>query len=108
MPFTPASGRRRRPPCAASWQTGLVVRPLPPSSAVTAPRQALNFALADAGQPERYLALESDGQVAQFVLTDPAAFLPVAERYGLPLSGDPTAAMRKGKEYEQRFRESLE
>jgi hypothetical protein len=74
---------------------------------VEAVQNAINFALADAGRPERYLALESDGQMAQFVFADPAAFLPVAERYGLPLSGDPTAAMRKGKEYEQRLRESL-
>jgi hypothetical protein len=75
---------------------------------VEAVQEALNFALADAGRKERYLALESAGQIAQFVFADPAAFLPVAERYGLPLSGDPAAAMRKGKEYEQRVLESLE
>jgi HEAT repeat protein len=68
---------------------------------VQAVQEALNFALADNGMRQRYIALESGGQVAQFVFADPAVFEPFARRYALPLSGDPTQAMRKGIEYER-------
>jgi hypothetical protein len=69
---------------------------------VEAVLRALNFALETAGQKERFIAEESDGQVASFVFAVPAAFLPIAEKYGSPLSQDPDEAMRKGKEYEQK------
>ena len=64
-------------------------------------QRALNFALEKAGQRERYLALESDGQIAQFVFADPEVFRPIANRYGLPFSYDPSTAMRKGQQYER-------
>jgi hypothetical protein len=75
---------------------------------VEAVHQALNFALETANQRERFIALKSDGQIAEFVFADPAVFLPIAERYGLPLSDDPTEAMRLGKAYEQGIGESEE
>jgi hypothetical protein len=68
---------------------------------VEAVRQALNFALADAGLPQRYLALHGKGQIAELVFADPAAFVPVAERYGPALSEDASQAMRLGKVYER-------
>lgn len=74
---------------------------------VEAVQRAMNYALETAGRKERFLALEGDGQVASFVFADPAAFAPVARTYGLPLSDDPDAAMRKGKEYERHVIESF-
>jgi hypothetical protein len=64
--------------------------------------RALNFALRTAGQKERYITLASNGQAASFVFAVPAAFLPIAEKYGLALSDDPDAAMRKGKDFEEK------
>jgi hypothetical protein len=69
---------------------------------VEAVQRALNFALEQAGQRERFLALESDGQIASFVFANPEVFLPLADKYGLPLSADANEAMRKGKEFEQK------
>ena len=59
-----------------------------------------NFALETTWRKERFLALESGGQDASFVFADPAALAPIAAKYGLPLSDDPDAAMRKGKEFD--------
>ncbi|HEY2587716.1 MAG TPA: hypothetical protein VGI81_18360 [Tepidisphaeraceae bacterium] len=64
---------------------------------------ALNFALADAGFRQRFIALATGGQIAEFVFADPSAFVPIAERYGIPLSADPSEAMRAGKEYERQI-----
>jgi hypothetical protein len=54
---------------------------------------------------QRYVALESGGQVAQFVFAEPAAFEPFARRYAVPLSDDAGQAMRKGIEYEEQVGE---
>jgi hypothetical protein len=69
---------------------------------VEAVHRAINSALATAGQRERFIALESEGQIAAFVFADPERFIPVAKKYGLPLSDDPDSAMRKGREYERK------
>jgi hypothetical protein len=61
---------------------------------------ALNAALESAGLPDRYLPLEPAGQVAQFILAPPDTLHPIAEKYGLPLSTDPAAAMRQGQAFE--------
>ena len=71
-------------------------------------QRALNFALKTAGQKERFVALDTEGQAAAFVFADPAALLPIAKKYGLPLSDDPDAAMRRGKEYERKVIERLQ
>jgi HEAT repeat protein len=47
----------------------------------------INAALERDGHPERYLVLQPDGQSTWFVFADPAAFLPIAERYFLPAAG---------------------
>src|SRR5262249_13478331 len=59
--------------------------------------RALNAALEHNGHRERYLGLYTGDQCARFVFADPAAFVPVARRYGLPLSQDPSEAMRAGR-----------
>lgn len=64
--------------------------------------EALNFALEQAGMPERYLMLESGDQCAQIVFADPRGFGPIAERCGLTLAEDPSAPMRAGRAYEAR------
>jgi HEAT repeat protein len=63
----------------------------------------MNFALITTGQPERFITLDSNGQVAAFVFADPKVFIPIAERYGLPLSDDPSKAMNLGIEYERQL-----
>ncbi len=75
---------------------------------VAAVQRALNFALKTAGQRERFIALGAEGQMAAFVFADPAAFFPIAKKYGLPLSDDPDAAMRRGKEFERQAIERLQ
>jgi hypothetical protein len=70
--------------------------------------RALNTALEHNGQRERYLGLYTGDQCARFVFADPAAFVPVAQRYGLPLAQDPSEAMRAGRAFEQQVLESLE
>lgn len=62
----------------------------------------INFALETTGQPERFITEESGGQIAYFIFADPFAFVPIARKYGLPLSNDPAEAMRKGMEFEER------
>jgi HEAT repeat protein len=62
----------------------------------------INFALETVGQPQRFITLDSDGQIASFVFADPAAFLPIAKKYRLPLSEDASKAMREGIEFERR------
>ena len=67
----------------------------------------VNFALETAGQFQRFIALDSSGQIASFVFADPKAFLPIAAKYGLPLSDDASKAMRMGIEFEQRVIEGM-
>lgn len=74
---------------------------------VAAVHRALNFALRTAGRRERFIVLGDVGQYAEFVFADPAAFEPIAARYGLPLSDDPDAPMRQGKAYEQHVIDQL-
>lgn len=62
----------------------------------------INFALKETGKAERFITLESGGQIAAFVFADPATFVPIARKYRLPLSDDASQAMRKGIEFEQR------
>jgi hypothetical protein len=68
---------------------------------VEAVQRALNVALETAGRRERFIALQGDGQIAEFVFADPEVFVPLAGRYGVPLSDDPGHAMRRGQEYER-------
>ena len=75
---------------------------------VEAVTRALNFALKTAGQAERFIGLDTGGQTAAFVCADPAAFLPIAKKYGLPLSNDPDAAVRSGKAFERQVLEGLQ
>jgi hypothetical protein len=75
---------------------------------VSAVQRALNLALEKAGQKERFLALEGDGQIAVFVFADPTRFVPVAKKYGLPLSDGADSAMRKGKEFERKVIEDIQ
>ena len=63
---------------------------------------ALNTALEHNGQRERYIGLYTGDQCACFVFADPKVFVPVAQKYGLPLSEHPSEAMRAGRAYEQR------
>jgi hypothetical protein len=75
---------------------------------VDAVHRALNFALEKADQRERFIALESDGQIAAFVFADPARFVPLAKKHGLPLSNGANSAMRKGKEFERKTIEDIQ
>jgi hypothetical protein len=61
---------------------------------------ALNFALEDAGRPERFLGVAGRGQCACYVFAEPGAFLPLAEKYGLPVSADHAGPMRAGRAFE--------
>lgn len=65
-----------------------------------------NFTLTETGHPERFISLESSGQFVSLVFADPAKFLPLAEKYRIPLAEDAAQAMQKGIEFEQRVRES--
>jgi hypothetical protein len=69
--------------------------------------RAMNVALEHNGQRERYIGLYTGDQCAHFVFADPAAFIPIAQRYGLPLSQDGSEAMRAGRAYEQHVFDSL-
>lgn len=62
----------------------------------------INFALEIAGDRRCYIALATGDQTASFVFADPVAFLPIAKKYGLPISRDPTEAIRQGIEFEKR------
>ncbi len=68
---------------------------------------ALNFALANAGRRERFIGVETSGQDGTYVFADPSAFRPIAEKYSLPISKDPGAAERHGKEYERQVIDQL-
>jgi hypothetical protein len=61
-----------------------------------------NFALATVGDARRFITLDSDGQMAVFVFANPVAFVPIAQKYRLPLSDDASKAMREGIEFEKR------
>ena len=67
----------------------------------------VNRALADAGREERFLPLVPEDQTAAFVFGDPALLKPVAEEFHLPLGDDPNAAMKLGRDFEQRAMEAL-
>ena len=66
----------------------------------------LNFALETTGQAERFIGLAANGQCPVFVLANPNAFVPIANKYGLALSDDASNAMRTGIESERRVIES--
>jgi hypothetical protein len=68
---------------------------------VGAVAQAVNRALGDAGHRQRFIHLHPEGQCPVFALADPAAFLPVAARYFVPVDDDTTAAMTAGVAYER-------
>jgi hypothetical protein len=70
--------------------------------------RALNTALEQNGQRERYIGLHTGDQCAHFVFADPAAFVPIAQRYGLPLCSDPSEGMRAGRAFEQQVFGNLE
>jgi hypothetical protein len=61
---------------------------------------AVNLALATLGRAERFVAIEPNGQVAQFVFAAPDAFGPIAAKYGLTVTNDLASAMRLGQAYE--------
>lgn len=67
---------------------------------VEAVHNAVNYALQDRGRDERFIGLQSDGQVAYFFFASPNEFLPFAEKYRLPLSSDAAEAIKKGKAFE--------
>jgi hypothetical protein len=75
---------------------------------VEAVARALNTALERNGQRERYLGLYTGDQCACLVFADPAAFVPVAEKYGLPLAEDPSEGMRAGLAYERHVADQLD
>ena len=68
----------------------------------------INFVLETCGQSQRFITLDSDGQIAAFVFANPTVFLPIAEKYRLPLSDDPSKAMREGLEFEKQVLDRLE
>ena len=49
---------------------------------------AVNFALAMAEQPERFLVLQSRPKRTQYLFADPAQLRPLAEKYALPVQFD--------------------
>ncbi len=63
---------------------------------------ALNEALEDNDQPERFMGLYTGDQCACFVFADPEQFLPIAQKYGLALSENASEAMWAGRAFEQR------
>jgi hypothetical protein len=69
---------------------------------------ALNAALEEAAQKERYIGLYTGGQIAHFFFADPTAFAPIAEKYAIPLSADPSEAMRAGMAFEERVFETVD
>jgi hypothetical protein len=62
---------------------------------------AVNFALAQLGSRQRFIALEPNGQCPELIFAEAEKFLPIAHKYHLPLGDDHAAAMRAGKEYER-------
>jgi hypothetical protein len=69
---------------------------------------ALNLALQHAGRPERFLGIEGMGQCAYYVFADPDAFLPLAARYGIPVSADHAGPMRAGRAFEEQMFSQLD
>jgi hypothetical protein len=65
---------------------------------VQAVYRALNFALATAGQKERFVWLATGGQAESFVFAAPEAFEPIAKKYGLPIYHPRGAEAREGNE----------
>jgi hypothetical protein len=70
--------------------------------------EALNVALTRSGRQERYIGLYTGGQIAHFFFADPTAFAPIAEKYAIPLSADPSEAMRAGMAFEERVFETVD
>lgn len=69
---------------------------------VDAIARLINFSLETEGQSQRFITLDSNGQIASFVFAEPKSFLPIAQKYRLPLSDDASKAMREGIEFEKR------
>ncbi len=61
---------------------------------------AVNFALADNGRRERFLALPDLGQCAGIILPDPDQAQAFSKEFGIPFGTDPEAARKSGQEYE--------
>ena len=62
---------------------------------------ALNAALEDNDQSERFIGLYTGDQCACFVFADPEQFLPIAQKYGLALSESASEAMWAGRAFEK-------
>ena len=69
--------------------------------------EIVNRALSDAGVAQRFVALDTGDQTAAFVCADPAKLGPLAQKFHLPLSDNPAAAMQTGQEFEGRVLEQL-
>jgi hypothetical protein len=74
---------------------------------VEAVHRAVNTVLKELRTENRFVELASDGQMASFVYANPAVFLPIAEKYRLPLSEDANEAIKKGKAFEEEVFHSL-
>jgi hypothetical protein len=66
---------------------------------------AANAALAAEGRQERFVALYSGDQTANFTFGSPAKLNRLAESLALPIEADLSRAMREGKGFEQRVLE---
>ena len=64
--------------------------------------KAIHTALAVAGIGERFVALESGGQDAQFIFGRPAAIEGAAKELGLELERDLDGSRKSGKEFEEK------
>ena len=69
---------------------------------------AINRALADADERQRFVLLESDGQVVNLVFGDPHAVRAAAGELGLALDDDPDSARRQGQAFETQVLQSLD
>lgn len=63
---------------------------------------ACNLALSDTGVSERFCQAAGDGQCASFICVTPAQASVLAEQFHVPFEDKADAAMRQGKEFEQR------
>jgi hypothetical protein len=75
---------------------------------VEAVHRAVNTVLKELRTENRFVELASDGQMASFVYANPAVFLPIAQKYRLPLSEDANEAIKKGKAFEGEVFRSLQ
>lgn len=49
---------------------------------------AVNRAVADAGRQERFISIETGGQAAMYVFAEAGRFLPLADRFAVPVNDD--------------------